>query len=187
MRRRLPLLPGLVVVLVALAVAVAAAAPWRSQPAAASPQLNLTSNQLRLAQTRANTALVRLPNAKPGQVARGSTVIGLAGQRATMSLRLNNVRDHPGPNGGALVASKSLWIDVRCVATPCPSSPVVYRGPMSKIGTRTLGVWQPGWHRTYSIQVWLRRGATQPTNTTGDNAFQGSWARFGLVWTATGT
>jgi hypothetical protein len=184
MTRRFPI-GAVAVILAALAVAAVAAAGWRSAPQADPPHLSLASKQMRVLQTQANKALIRIPNAKPGQAAQGSTMVTLAGQRATMRLRLNNVRDHPGPNGGNLVASKRLWIDVRCVAVPCPPSRVVYRGPMSDIGTRSLGTWQPGTHHTYAVRVWLRPGPTPPTNHTGDNAFQGSWARFGLVWTAT--
>ena len=57
-----------VVILVALAVAAVAAAGWRSEPDTASPQLSLASKQLRLTQTQAHKALVKMPNAKPGQV-----------------------------------------------------------------------------------------------------------------------
>jgi len=187
MTRRMPLLPAAAVILVALAVAAVAAAGWRSEPQAPTPQLNLASKQLRLAQTQANKALIKLSNAKPGQVARGRTLVTTTGARANVTIRANNLVDVPGPNGGKLIASRRLWIVVRCVAGPCPHSPGAYRGPLALMGTRSLGTWRPGTHRTYAVRVWLVRGGMPPTTTSGDNLYQHSTARFGLVWTATGS
>ena len=85
MTRRFPVLPAVVVILVALAVAAVAAAGWRSEPDAASPQLSLASKQLRLTQTQAHKALIKMPNTKPGQVAKGTTrvtITGIQGHRA---------------------------------------------------------------------------------------------------------
>lgn len=186
MRRRFPVAPLLVVILFSLAVAAVAASAWKSEPSAASPQLALTSKHLKLSQTRANQALIKLPNAKPGQVSKGITIMRVTGARSSVQVRLNNLRDFPGPNGGKLVASRHLWIDIRCPASSCPGSQVAYRGPMSQMGTRSLGIWQPGTSRTYVVRVWLLRSRQPSTNASGDNMFQGSTARFGLVWTATG-
>jgi len=183
--RRLPILPALVVALIALAVAAAAAAPWKSQPNVPSPRLALASNTLRFAQTQANKALIKMFNARPGQVARGTTLLTTTGATANVTVRPANLRDIPGPNGGRLIASKRLWIDVRCVATPCPHNPVVYKGPLANMGTRSMGTWQPGTGRTYSVRVWLLRGGLPPTTHTGDNLYQHSTAKFGLVWLAT--
>jgi hypothetical protein len=185
MRRRLPVVPVLVVVLFSLAVAAVAASAWKSKPSAASPQLALDSHHLRLSQTRPNQALIKFPNAKPGEVARGTTVLSVTGTRATVQVRPNNLRDLPGPNGGKLVASRQLWIDIRCVDRPCPRPIVAYRGPLALMGTRSLGSWGPGVSYRYLVRVWLQRRGTPPTNVSGDNIFQGSAARFGLVWTVT--
>lgn len=187
MRRRLPILPVLVVALIALAVG-AAAATWTSQPEdAPSPQLSLASNQLRFAQTRENKALIKMGNAKPGQVAKGTTVLTTTGTTSNVTIRVTNPRDIAGPNGGKLIASKRLWIDVRCVATPCPHNPAVYKGPLANMGTRSVGTWRPGTRRTYAVRVWLLKGGMPPTTHTGDNLYQHSTARFGLVWLATAT
>jgi hypothetical protein len=185
MTRRFPAAPALVVILVALAIAAAAAAAWRSEPQAPSPQQNLAAKQLRLVQTQANKALIRLSNAKPGQVARGTTVVTTTGTTANVTIGANKLLDLPGPNGGKLIASRRLWIDVRCVASPCPHNPAAFKGPLALMGTRSLGTWRPGTHRTYSVRVWLRRGGMPPTTRTGDNLYQHSTARFGLLWTAT--
>lgn len=185
MTRRSPVVPALAVILVALAVAAVAAAAWRSEPQAPSPQLNLASKQLRLVQTQANKALIKLSNAKPGQVAKGTTVVTTTGTTANVTIRANNLVDLPGPNGGKLIASRRLWIDVRCVASPCPRNPAAYKGPLALMGTRSLGTWRPGTHRTYDVRVWLLRGGMPPTTTTGDNLYQHSTARFGLLWSAT--
>jgi hypothetical protein len=184
-RGRLPVIPALVAVVLALAIAAVAAAAWRSGPQADSPQLSLTSNQLNLQQSEANKALIRLSNAKPGQVARGTTRVTTTGATATVQVRASNLRDLPGPNGGRLIASRRLWIDVRCVATPCPPNPAAYKGPLALMGTRSLGTWRPGTHRTYAVRVWLLRGGMPPSMISGDNLYQRSTARFGLVWTAT--
>jgi hypothetical protein len=190
--RRLQIIPGVIAVVLALAVAVVALASstWRSEghPAASSePTLALAGQTLRFAQTRTNQALIRLPNAKPGQIARGTTKVSVTGAQARVSVGVNNLSDVAGPNGGKLVASRRLWIDVRCVARPCPSSPVGYRGPLALMGTRSLGTWAPGTVRTYGVRVWLLRGGMPPSSIAGDNVFQGSRAGFGLTWRATAT
>jgi len=183
--RRIPVAPALVVILVALAIAAAAAAAWRSEPDAASPQLSLASKQLRLRQTQAHKALVKVPNAKPGEVAKGTTRVTITGSRATVQVGVKNPRDIPGPNGGKLIASQRLWIDIRCAGAPCPHNRVAYRGSLASMGTRSVGTWRDGAHRNYSVRVWLRRGGMPPTTRTGDNLYQHSTARFGLLWTAT--
>jgi len=126
-----------------------------------------------------------MPNAKPGEVAKGTTRVTITGSRASVQVGVKNLRDIPGPNGGKLIASQRLWIDVRCPGSPCPHNRVAYRGPLALIGTRSLGTWREGAHRTYAVRVWLRRGGRPPTTTTGDNLYQHSTATFGLVWTAT--
>jgi hypothetical protein len=190
--RRLPIIPGAIAIVLALTVAVVALASssWRSEghPAASSdPTLALAGQKLHFTQTRTNEALIRLPNAKPGQIARGTTTVSVTGAQANVIVGVNNLSDVAGPHGGKLVASKRLWIDIRCVAKPCPRSPVGYRGPLALMGTRSLGDWAPGTVRSYSVRVWLLRGGMPPSSITGDNAFQGSRARFGLTWRATAT
>jgi hypothetical protein len=188
--RRLHVIPSVIAILFALAVAAFASSSWKSEgePTASSgPRLDLAGQQLRFAQTRANQTLIRLPNAKPGQIARGTTTVSVTGARANLSIAVNNLSDIAGPNGGKLVASRRLWIDVRCVAKPCPRSPVGYRGPLALMGTQSLGRWAPGTVRTYSVRVWLLRGGMPPSSISGDNLFQGSRARFGLLWRATAT
>jgi hypothetical protein len=184
--RHLPIIPAALAALAALAVAAIASSSWSPGLSPTEPKLTLAGQQLRISQTRANQALIKLPNAKPGQVARGTTVVTVTGQRASVVIGAKNLVDVPGSNGGKLIASQRLWVDVRCAGTPCPASPAVYRGPLSTMGTRSLGVWRPGTHRTYSVRVWLLRGGSPSSNTTGDNVFQGSQAKFGLMWTATG-
>lgn len=185
MTRRLSIFPIVAAILLALAVAAAAFSPWGTGADHAGPRLDLAAKRLRLAQSRANEALIKLPNAKPGQIARGTTQVSTSGVRARVSIAATNLRDVAGANGGRLIASRRLWIDVRCVATPCPASPVVYRGPLSDMGTRGAGLWLPGTHRTYSVRVWLLRGGMPPSTVAGDNRFQGSQAKFGLLWQAT--
>jgi hypothetical protein len=170
---------------IALTVAVVAAAAWRSQPQADPPQLSLSSKHLRLTQTKANKALIKMRNAKPGQVAKGSTRVTIRGSRAAVKVGVKNPRDIPGPYGGRLIASHRLWIDVRCAGSPCPRNRVAYRGPLASMRTRSLGTWRSGAHRTYAVRVWLLRRGMPPTPTTGDNRYQRSSAKFGLVWTAT--
>jgi hypothetical protein len=170
----------------AVATAAIALSHWdRRGHAAPPPRLELAGTQLRIAQTMANRALIRLPNAKPGQVARGTTSVQVTGSTARLSVRPTNLRDLPGRNGGRLIGSRRLWIDVRCALRPCPRQPAVYRGPLRDMGRRSLGTWRVNTRRTYSVRVWLLRGPTPPSNRTGDNSFQGSRATFGLVWNAT--
>jgi hypothetical protein len=112
-------------------------------------------------------------------------MVTTTGTAASVAVRANNLQDLPGPNGGKLIASRRLWIDVRCALhTPCPHNPVVYNGPLALMGSRSLGTWRPGTRRTYAVRVWLLRGGMPPTTTSGDNLYQHSTARFGLVWSA---
>jgi hypothetical protein len=187
MTRRVPILPTLLMIGLALTVAAVAFAselPSASHPQG-GPRLEFAPNQLRLAQTSPNQALIRLPKAKPGQIAKGSTRLTVISARAALTVKATNLTDTPGPNGGSLIASKRLWIAVSCTGQPCPGSGVAYQGPLSNMGTRSLGIWRAATSRTYTVRVWLLRGPTPLSNTTGDNVFQGSRARFGLVWTAT--
>jgi hypothetical protein len=187
MSRRLPIFPAVAAIALALAVAAAAFSTWDTAHDPGGPKLTLAGDEVHLVQTRAGQALIKLPNAKPGQVARGSTLVTVAGHQAGMTVGVQNLRDVVGINGGKLTASRHLWIDVRCTGLRCPRPPVAYRGPLSQMGTRSLGTWQPGTVRRYNVRVWLLRGARPRTNTAGDNAFQGSQAKFGLMWTATST
>jgi hypothetical protein len=126
-----------------------------------------------------------MSNAKPGRVAKGKTRVRVRGSRAKVRLGVKNARDIPGPNGGKLIASRRLWIKVKCAKSPCPRHRVAYKGPLASMGKRGLGTWRAGAHRTYAVRVWLRRGGTPPTPTSGDNLYQHSTAKFGLLWTAT--
>lgn len=186
MSPRVPIFSTVAIIVLALAVAGAAAfSGWRTDKGPEGPKISLAGSRLGFTQTEANQALIKLPNAKPGQVARGLTRITLTGVRANVALTATNLRDVAGINGGRLIASKRLWIDVRCAGALCPPKSAGYHGPLSDMGTRSLGSWAPGTIRTYAIQVWLRRGGIPPSDRTGDNAFQASRATFGLVWTAT--
>ena len=98
---------------------------------------------------------------------------------------VKNLRDIPGPNGGKLIASQRLWIDVRCAGSPCPHNRVAYRGPLALMGTRSLGTWREGAHRDLLRARLAAARGMPPTTTTGDNLYQHSTATFGLVWTAT--
>jgi hypothetical protein len=130
--------------------------------------------------------LIKLPNAKPGQFAQGSTKLTVSGTRAAVVVRATDLTDVAGPNGGKLIASRKLRIAISCTGQPCPSTGRVYIGALSQMGTRSLGVWTPGTSRTYTVRVWIVRGRTPGSNRDGDNRFQGARARFGLVWTAVG-
>ena len=101
MTRRFPVLPAVVVILVALAVAAVATAGWRSEPDAASPQLSLASKQLRLTQTQAHKALIKMPDAKPGQVAKGTTRVTITGSRATVRWGSRTCATSPGPTAAS--------------------------------------------------------------------------------------
>lgn len=182
---RLSLAPVLVATVIALAVLVVAATAWRSQPRAEPPQLSLASKRLHLKQTHANKALIKMSNAKPGRVAKGKTRVTIKGSRAKVRVGVRDARDIPGPNGGELIASRRLWIKVRCARSPCPRHPLAYKGPLASMGKRSLGTWRAGAHRTYTVRVWLRRGGVPATPTSGDNRYQHSTAKFGLLWTAT--
>jgi hypothetical protein len=186
-RRRLPILPALTAIVLALAVAAAAFAAWRPEAHEQGPELTLAPQRLQFVQTKANEALIKLPNAKPGQVATGSTRMTVTGARAMVTAAVTNLRDIAGPNGGKLITSGKLRIVVRCIGQTCGGSGAAYKGPLSQMHTRSLGIWAPGTSRTYTVRVWMQRGSRPPSNTTGDNRFQGSRARFGLVWTATQT
>lgn len=187
MSRRLPIVPALTAIILALGAAAIAFAAWHPAPNEGGPKLELVGRKLQFTQTRANQALIKLPNAKPGQIAVGSTRLTVTGAPAVVSVGVESMRDVPGRRGGKLITSGKLRIAVSCTGHPCPGSGVAYIGPLSLMRTRSLGLWSPGTSRTYAVRVWMQRGAVPPSNTTGDNRFQGSRAKFGLVWNATQT
>ena len=184
MSPRLSVIPAVAAIALALAVAAAAFSAWDTTRQSSGPTITPIGGDVHLLQTRSDQALIRIPNARPGQIARGSTVMRVTGHQADVAVGVQNLQDVPGPNGGKLIASRRLWIDVRCTGLRCPSSPVAYRGPLSSMGTRSLGTWPVGTARRYNVRVWLLRGGRPRTDTTGDNAFQGSRAKFGLLWNA---
>jgi hypothetical protein len=53
------------------------------------------------------------------------------------------------------------------------------------MGKRSLGTWRASAHRTYTVRAWLPRNGMPATPTSGDNLYQHSTAKFGLLWTAT--
>jgi len=185
--RRLPILPALTAIVLALGIAAAAFAAWQPATGQQGPRLDLAPKQLRFVQSKPNQALIKLPNAKPGQIAAGATRLTVSGAPAVVTAAVTNLRDVAGPNGGRLITSGRLRIAISCTGHPCPGTGVAYLGPLSQMHTRSLGVWPAGTSRTYTVRVWMQRTGVPPSNTTGDNAFQGSKARFGLVWTATQT
>ncbi len=182
MSGRAPILPTLATIAVALIVAAVAFASWHPGAGGRTARLELASRHLRFAQTRPNQALIKLPNAKPGQLAKGSTRLSVTGASAAVTVGVTNLRDVAGPRGGRLVTSGKLRIAVSCTGHPCPGTGVAYMGPLSQMHTRSLGLWSAGTRRTYTIRVWMANGGPAL-----DNAFQGSSARFGLVWTAVQT
>jgi hypothetical protein len=182
--RRLPILPAVTAIVLALAVAAVAFAAWRPATHEQGTRLELVGHKLQFSQTRANQALVKVPNAKPGQISIGSTRLTVSGAPAVVTAGVTNLQDVPGRNGGRLITSGKLRIAVSCTGNPCPGTGAAYIGPLNRMGTRNLGRWAAGTSRTYSVRVWIKRGAKPPSNTTGDNAFQGSRAKFGLLWTA---
>lgn len=182
MSRRIPILPTLAMIVLALFVAAVAFASWHPAAKGRTARLELAPNHLRLAQTKTNQALVKLPNAKPGQIAKGSTRLSVTGAPATVTVGVTSLRDIAGPAGGRLITSGKLKIAVSCTGNPCPGTGIAYLGPLSQMHTRSLGLWKAGTRRTYTVRVWIARGTA-----SADNAFQGSQARFGLVWTATQT
>jgi hypothetical protein len=177
--RRLPVLPALAAIVLALTVAAIAFAAWQPATNEHGPRLELAGQTLKLSQTKANQALIKLGNAKPGQIATGSARLTVTGAPALMTVGIRSLRDVPGRNGG------KLRIAVSCTGHPCPGTGVAYIGPVNQMGTRTLGRWPAGTSRTYTVRVWMQRSGVPPSNTTGDNLFKRSRAEFGLLWRAT--
>lgn len=142
---------------------------------------------LRVSSSKRGRPIVSGPNMQPGDVVRGQVRVENAGEdRGKLSLSRRGLSDVPGPNGGRLSTALSLRI---MRVRPKPARPhsrkrTVWEGSLSRMPKISLGEWRPGKSRRYRFRIELPDGGLPPSPTSEDNAYQGSSAKVGFVWTA---
>ena len=115
-------------------------------------------------------------------MAKGTTRVTITGSRATVQVGVKNPCDIPGPNGGKLIASQRLWIDVRCAGSPCPHNRCRLQGATGVDGNpQSRHVARGGPSRLLRARLAAAQGDAAE-HDYGDNLYQHSTATFGLVW-----
>jgi hypothetical protein len=181
-------LPVLAVAFAAVLAVVIATAPPSEPEGSASPLLvGSAEGDLRLKNSKRGEPVLSGRNLAPGDVSRGKMRIRNAGSEEARVRLLIGLRDYPGPNGGLL--SRALRLRVK-VAPPRRdpghrSASVIYDGRLAAVGALGLGSWRPGKIRQFRFRVRFPDRGRPRSPTRGSNAFQGSRARFRLVWRAT--
>jgi hypothetical protein len=178
--RRLDLI-AVVVVAVALAALTASAGPSR-------PDVELTAGPggtLTISNSREGLAILSLAGMRPGDTVSDTVTIGNSGDvSGAFSLSQSNIADVAGPNGGTLSGHLDLSVsDVTNAAAPT----AVYAGKLDALSPVDLGTYAPGTSRTYEFTVSFPEGGAPPSDTTGDNAFQGSRVSVQYDWDAVST
>jgi hypothetical protein len=148
----------------------------------ANPSNIFTAGILSHSNTKTGSAIVTATGMEPSQTKVGTVTIKNTGNVAgTFSVGKSALVDTPGLNLGQI--STVLRIDV--VDVTVPATPVSkYSGLLSAMGSVGLGTFAAGVSHDYQITLTFPDGGTPASNTTGDNAFQGSSLTFQLDWTS---
>jgi hypothetical protein len=118
---------------------------------------------------------------KPGDVRTGTVTIQNTGDLSgDFNLSMVKTADVPGANGGSLFDALSLKID--------DGTNTVYDGDLEDFPSSptplALETFAPGESHTYTFTVTFPDGGTPESNSTGDNAYQGSSTTVEFDWTA---
>lgn len=179
-----PKLAGLLVLLIVVSVAGMRLVDGPS--AAVGPQVLLrdAKGALAIDQSRAGRALVRGRNLRPGQAVRGHAVVENAGDApARITLSSRHLAGVAGPNGGSLAEVLMLRVRKRTLHNSRRGPRTLYEGALGEMPPLDLGTWGPGGVHEYTFRVELPDTGRPSTATSGDNAYQGSSAEVGFVWT----
>jgi hypothetical protein len=161
------------------ALGLAIAAPHRGRTPEPKAATGGASGALQISNSLDGQAVFSAAAMRPGQTVTGSVRIGNAGDTAgRFSVHATDVRDTPGPYGGALSGRVQLaLIDVTRADQPV----TVFAGTPAAFATVDLGTFEPGAQRDYRVAAMLPDGGPL------DNVLQGAALSFGLEWRATAT
>lgn len=112
-----------------------------------NPQNVVSAGTMSQDNTADNTAIMSTAGMVPGEHVEGNaTIRNVGGAQGDFTLRVTDVQDVPGPNGGAL--SNRLRVKVFENDGDRP----IYNGPITGLSL-PLGTWQPNEERTYRLVV----------------------------------
>jgi hypothetical protein len=160
----------------ALTLALAAAALAWSQPKLAENrpvEVGATATgALRIADSRGEGAILRVPALAPGVAAGGSLTIENLGATAHLELSRRHLVETLGPGGASLAAVLQL----RIRELSAGAAKLVYRGDLTAMPTLQLGLLASGTQRRYRFVARL------PEPGFVDNGLMGSRLRFDYRW-----
>ena len=177
---RLMTLGALGLLIAAGSVAVYSGASFNFKTA--NPSNIFTAGILSHSNTKTGAAIVTATGMEPGLSQFGTVTIKNTGNVAgTFTVAKSAVVDVAGTNGGLL--SSILTIVVSDVTVP--ATPVIkYTGTLTAMSNVALGTFAANESHDYKITLTLPDGGVPTSNTTGDNAFQGSSMTCQLDWTS---
>src|SRR2546423_5050616 len=121
---------------------------------------------------------------KPGSSVQAIVTITNPGDPAAYPLASSNLTTPPGPLSGPPLSGR-LALLVQDITAAAPAT--VYSGAFGAMPSRTLGSFAANEARTYRFTVTLPNGGPAPSDTTGDNVYQGASSSLQFDWTATGS
>lgn len=146
----------------------------------ANPSNTFSGGVLTHSNSKDGSAILTATKMKPGQSVNGNVIITNTGDiPGTFSLNKSALSDTPGANGGALSGKLDLLIED---ITGAPTT--VYSGKLDVMGNQALGSFAVSEARTYKFTVTFPDGGAPGSDTTGDNAYQGSSMSVQYDWTS---
>jgi spore coat-associated protein N len=178
LRNRTRLLLVVLLLLLAVGVAVGSSAVFTSS--SVNPDNTFTSGTLSQSNSKEGAAILTASGMVPGQSSDGTVTIKNTGDvSGAFTLSASGLTDNPGPNGGKLSDVLKLKVVDMGPGT------TVYDGPFASMPKQNLGSWAPAEQHSYRFTVTFPNGGTPPSETTGDNAYQGSSTSVTYTWDAT--
>jgi hypothetical protein len=161
-------------VIVLLVVAALVGATWTLGVFTSStpnPKNTVSAGSMSQNNSADDSAIMGVGDMLPGDSVEGSATIENVGDaRGDFTLRVKDLHDEPGPNGGAL----SSWLGL----TVSEGTKVIWSGTLGELKAG-LGTWAPGESHTYTFEVTFP-SAGAPT----DDKYQGSRVTATFEWHA---
>ncbi|MDX6673503.1 MAG: hypothetical protein QOH11_921 [Solirubrobacteraceae bacterium] len=180
--RRAGAAAALPLAIVVVAVAIAAAGSTGSARSAATTIR--AAGAVTMTNSKAPGAILTAGGMKPGSLVQGVVTITNTGDPAAYVLASSNLSNTPGPLSGPPLSGRlALLVQDITGATPA----TVYSGAFGTMPAQTLGSFAANEARTYRFTVTLPNGGPAPSDTTGDNVYQGASSSLRFDWTATGS
>ncbi len=165
-----------ILAIVLLLVATLVGASWTLgvfTSTSANPKNTVSAGSMTQDNSADDTAIMKASGMVPGDVVKGSATIENVGEASgDFTLRVKDVTDQVGPDGGVL----SSWLHLDVYDED--QAEAIWSGALGELDV-DLGTWTPGEERTYRFEVTLpEQGASV------DNAFQRSKATASFEWNA---